>query len=149
MTAKLTGDWTGAFLAIDKLSKFSPLAKAVLDESGDLVLEKIQSNITNQSLGWTPLSSETIRIKGGSTILVETGSLKDSFAVRKSGSGIVVAVSGTSSRTGIPMTQLLAYHEYGTSRTPARPIVKPTWEQVEGEVKQLWENFLKDIVGGI
>lgn len=151
------GDWAKAGVVLKGLQvKLMPLAKAKLDEQGQLVLEKIQGHIDNQDLNWKPLSSSTVHRKGDDTIFVETGTLRNGISVRKIKSAkddytIFVGASPWKKHapSGLSMNDVLIYLEYGTSRIPPRPLVQPTFEELESRLKREWEEFIKDLLEGV
>lgn len=151
-----TGQWDEANKALSTLaSDLSPTLKAVVSDSGELVLDKLRGHIYSGDLGWTPLSPDTIRIKhGNSTILVETGTLANSFTVQKFdlGTGINVFVGipqGTSHPSGISADTLMLWIEQGTSRMPARPLIAPTLDEVAQELSNKWWSAMKTFIGGL
>lgn len=72
---------------------------------------------------WAPLAASTRRRKqrrGKTKILVNTGRLRNSLRVRvrRNGSGVVLVFSADAPYAG--------FHQFGTSRMPARPVVEIT-----------------------
>jgi hypothetical protein len=67
---------------------------------------------------WPPLAESTVRQKGHSTILVDTGALKASLI----DPGTAMKISGTSAEwgTGIDYAR---YHQEGTSKMPMRQVI--------------------------
>lgn len=152
------GDWTKAGVILQSLSsnKILPTFSARLKEDGELILEKIKDHIDSQDLNWTPLSKQTIRLKNGDeTIYVETGFLKDNIKVRKIKSpknGVTYFIGADAwtkhSPSGLKFSDLMIYLEYGTANIPARPLIRPTLEELENTIKKHWEQCLKDLVKG-
>ena len=152
---KKTGQWQKAGVVLKHTSaRLNPAFKAKLYENGDMILERIKGHIDAQDLPWTPLSQQTIQRKGHDTIYVETGFLRDNLEVRKVKSTTygVTLFAGASAwkRTpkGVKLSDLMIWLEYGTSRIPPRPLIRPTFEEVEGLIKNEWVDLLKDIVEG-
>lgn len=148
------GDWTRAGLVLQGLNvNLCPAFKAQLQEDGDLVLETIINHIERQDLNWTPLSDRTIELKGGnSTIYVETGYLKNNLEVRKVRApkdGVTLFVGASAWKTnsdGVKFSDLMIWLEYGTDKMPARPLIRPSWEEVEPIIKNNWRNLLSDLI---
>ena len=152
----MNGDWHRANVALNKLAtELNPTLKAEITSEGELVLDKLRGHIYSGDLGWTPLSPDTIRIKhGDTTILVETGTLANSFAVQKFDFGLGVNVfvgipSGTSHPSGVSADTLMLWIEQGTSRMPARPLIRPTLDEVITELPQKWWSVIRKFIGGL
>jgi len=152
------GDWTRAGVVLQGLSvNLFPAFKAQLEEDGNLILDTIVGHIDAQDLPWTPLSSGTVAIKGNSTIYVDTGYLRDNIEVRRVRSvanGITLFVGASAwKRTpdGSKFSDIMIWMEYGNSKQPPRPLIRPTWDEVEPILKGNWEALLKDLIetGGI
>lgn len=148
------GDWTRAGIILQKLSvNLYPAFKAQLEEDGKLILDTIIDHIDAQDLPWTPLSERTIELKGGDdTIYVETGYLKNNLQVRKVRSvanGITLFVGASAwKRTpdGVKLSDLMIWLEYGTDKVPPRPLIRPTWSEVEPVIKNNWRDILQDLI---
>lgn len=148
------GDWTKAGVILQALSTKLKLAFTVqLKEDGDFILEKIRGHIDSQDLSWTPLSEKTIRLKNGdTTIYVETGYLRDHIKVRKVKSaknGVTFFIGANAwdkTPEGVKMSDLMIWLEYGTSDIPARPLIRPTYDEVEEVLKDNWSNLLIEIM---
>lgn len=154
---KIEGDWKRAGLTLRHVqSQLLPAFKAEIYEDGQFVLEKLQGHIDSQDLGWTPLSQRTVALKNGdSTIYVETGELRDGLVVRRiksSANGATVFVGASPWKnhkgSGLKMSQLMIYLEYGTGKMPARPLIRPTLEEVHDIIEKNWEELFKDICEG-
>lgn len=148
------GDWTKAGIVLQGLSvNLLPAFKAQIEEDGELILKTLLDHIDAQDLPWTPLSQRTIELKGGdSTIFVETGFLKDNLQVRRVKSvanGITLFVGASAwKRTpdGVKLSDLMIWLEYGTDKIPPRPLIRPTWEEVEPILKDNWRSILQDLI---
>lgn len=149
------GDWAKSGVMLKALQvKLMPLAMAKLDENGKLVLDKLKDHISKQDLSWTPLAKNTIYKKNSDKILVETGALQDGFVVRKIKSAkddytLFIGASPwkTHKPSGLKMSDLMIYMEYGTGRVPPRPLIQPTYDELESKLKDGWEEVIKDAMG--
>lgn len=150
------GDWAKAGVALRGISKnLTPAFRAQVDKDGEMVLKKLTDHIDSQDLGWTPLDPHTVELKhGDSTIYVETGFLKNNLKVRKisapqNGYSIFIGANPwVTDKDGVKLSDLLIYLEYGTVHSPARPLVRPTWDEVKGVVKQHMRDLLKGLIRG-
>lgn len=148
------GDWTRAGVVLQGLSvNLVPAFKAQIEEDGNLILNTLIDHIDSQDLPWTPLSERTIELKGGdSTVYVETGFLKGSLEVRRVKSvanGITLFIGASAwKRTseGVKLSDLMIWLEYGTDRIPPRPLIRPTWEEVEPIIRDNWQVLLQDLI---
>lgn len=153
---EMTGDWNKAGLHLRNIAvKLKPAFEAKFYEDGQMVLEKMKGHVYAQDLGWTPLSEHTVELKGGdTTILIETGQLVNGLTVRRiksavSGSTIFVGASPWKSHEGgMKMSELMIWLEYGTDKMPARPLIRPTIEEVRDLLQKSWAELFKDIVEG-
>lgn len=153
------GDWTRAGVVLQGLSvNLVPAFKAQIEEDGNLILKTLIDHIDAQDLPWTPLSERTIELKGGdSTIYVESGYLKNNLQVRRVKSvanGFTLFIGASAwKRTpeGVKLSDLMIWLEYGTDKIPPRPLIRPTWDEVEPIIKEHWREILKDFVetGGV
>lgn len=150
------GDWTKAGIILQALSSGSivPAFSARLKDDGEMILKKLTGHIERQDLNWVPLAESTIAIKNGDdTIYVETGFLKEHLKVRKVKSpknGVTYFIGAdawtTHKPSGLKFSDLMIYLEYGTSRIPPRPLIRPTLDEVERTIKKHWESCLKDLI---
>lgn len=150
---EMRGDWNRAGIFMKNLAvKLFPAYEAKFYEDGNMILEKIRSHISSQDLDWAELSPHTIELKGGDdTIYVETGKLRDGLEVRRvksvaRGVSIFVGASPWKKHEGVPFDSLMIWLEYGTDRMPARPLIRPTYEEVKDLITKEWEAELKDII---
>ena len=152
------GDWTKAGIILQSLSagKIGPAMSAQLKDDGDIILEKIVGHIDSQDLNWTPLAESTIALKSGDeTIYVETGFLKSNLKVRKvkaPKNGVTYFIGADAwtkhSPSGLKFSDLMIYLEYGTANIPARPLIRPTFEELEAILKKHWKDCLQDLMKG-
>lgn len=150
------GQWSEAGVVLKNISaKLNPTFQAQMTEDGEMILEKLRGHISAQDLGWTPLSDHTVELKNGNTtIYVETGYLMNNLEVRKVRSttfGATLFIGASAWKThpsGVKFSDLMIWLENGTSKMPARPLIQPTWEEVQDIVKSNWEKCLKDLISG-
>lgn len=130
--SKMTGDWTKLKAKLNDISKGKvkdDMEEQLQDSANDLK-EAMQQYIRGQEGNWQPLAQATIDKKHDDTILIETGEMVDSIKVTPQGEDQYVI-----SATGQRNQEILKYHEYGTSRMVARPVVRPVFEREKGNVK--------------
>jgi HK97 gp10 family phage protein len=130
--SKMTGDWTKLQAKLNDISKGKvkdDMEEQLQDSANDLK-EAMQQYIRGQEGNWQPLAQATIDKKHDDTILIETGEMVDSIEVTPQGEDQYVI-----SATGQRNQEILKYHEYGTSRMVARPVVRPVFEREKGNVK--------------
>lgn len=145
------GDWEKMNSFFNKLSSdyLQDAFKDKLREDGDLLVEKIKGHIISQDLGWTPLAESTERKKGGSMIYVESGSLLNSIQAKEvQGNGdlsIQVGAEG-GHPSGEDASQILEWLEYGTHKIPPRPLIRPTYEEMQSTLKSGWNELLASLL---
>ena len=157
MKLELKGDWNRAGIYMRNLAvKLKPSFEAQLYEDGELVLKEIRQHIDKQDLNWTPLSPYTIELKGGDdTIYIDTGTLYNGMSVRRvkstvKGSTIFIGASPWKKHapSGKKLSDLMIWLEYGTDKIPPRPLIRPTYEDVQDLLKKHWKDLMKEIVKG-
>jgi hypothetical protein len=117
---------------------------------GDL-LQSFGANFVSEggefAHGWAPLAPETAlekaRLGYGAGILVRTGELMDSATVRGA-PGNVFEVTPTSLTVGTRDWKA-GFHQHGTSKMPARPIVGWSWGMRQLVVRR-FEEWVKRII---
>jgi len=157
LTLEMTGDWNRAGLWLRNLAvKLRPAFEAQLWEDGQFVLKTMQGHIDSQDLNWTPLAERTVELKGGdTTIYVQTGELRNGLTVRRIKSGVkgstlfIGASPWKRHSSGMKMSELMIWLEYGTDKIPPRPLVQPTIEEVESILKDNWRDLMQELVKGV
>lgn len=147
------GEWTKAGVILQVLAtKLTPAYTVQLREDGEFILEKLKGHIESQDLPWIPLAESTIALKNGDdTIYVETGYLKNHLKVRKvkspkNGATFFIGANAwDKTPDGIKFSDLMIWLEYGTHNIPARPLIRPTLEEVSDVLKNNWTNLLKEL----
>ena len=161
ISLKMTGDWKRAGITLKNLAvKLYPAFELQLQEDGNFILERMREHIDNQDLNWSPLAESTIALKGGDdTIYVDSGALRDGLTVRRvksstKGSTFYIGASPwkrhTNARTGesVNMNTLMIWLEYGTDKMTPRPLIQPTFEEVQDIIKDNWEECFKKLCKG-
>lgn len=157
LTLEMTGDWNRAGLWLRNLAvKLRPAFEAQLWEDGQFVLKTMQGHVDSQDLNWTPLAERTVELKGGdTTIYVQTGELRNGLTVRRIKSGVkgstlfIGASPWKRHSSGMKMSELMIWLEYGTDKIPPRPLVQPTIEEVESILKDNWRDLMQELVKGV
>jgi hypothetical protein len=153
------GDWTKAGAVLQAMNvHLQPAFRAQIEEDGKLILDTIVGHIDAQDLPWVPLAQQTIELKNGDdTIYVDTGYLRDNLEVRRVRStknGVTLFVGASAWKrhpSGEKFSNLMIWLEYGTDKVPARPLIRPSWAEVEPIIKSHWEDLLQDMIakGGV
>lgn len=150
MAITKTGDWSKVGIALQSLQKLRPTFIAQMQEDSEFVLNTIQGHIDSQDLGWTPLSEKTIELKNGdSTIYVETGFLRNNLKAQKvksSSSGVTFYIGvdpNATTPSGENLGDIMIWLEYGTHSIPARPLIRPTFDEVKDILEKHWTDLLK------
>lgn len=143
MPSKTFGNWGALKNLCNNLDKnIENQVDKTLDSKALEIREDLVSMIKNQSGGWSPLDEDTIKQKGHSKILIDTGKLVDSIDVQESGDKHIIAFMGNHSR-GLSNSDLALIHEYGTDTIPSRPIVRPIYEKYEKEIPKEISNIVE------
>lgn len=159
LTMSKFGEWTKAGIILQGMSvRLLPAFQAQLREDGEFILNTLRGHIDAQDLPWTPLSERTVEMKhGDETIYVETGFLIDNLQVRKVKSSkdnmtlFIGASPWKHTKEGLKLSDLMIWLEYGTDKIPPRPLIRPTWEEVEPILKNNWRELFSELLktGGV
>lgn len=145
MASRLHGDW-GRLRRITRINKpfLNEALKAELIEIGNEILEKIVSNVVNQSLGLEPHSPNYRHNKDG-TILYLRGNWVNQLRVVDvimQQNGLVVFIGGSKDDSyqtywgeSVPMDVFTDWIENGTINQPPRPVFRLTWEEIMPEYR--------------
>ena len=104
---------------------FNEATDEYMDKLGKAMVEEIDKGFDKgkdvMGNSWTPLSASTISRGGNSSILIQDGTLRDSFNYHVDKKDLKVTVGSSDPK--------VIYHEYGTKDIPKRPIMGPaaTW----------------------
>ena len=121
------GDWNKLYAALDKLKNVEKEVDDDAKKQAEMLKQAIQSYVTGQQGGWSPLSPYTVEKKGSSTILIETGTMINSLTVDKVGDAdYFIHFAGMKAEKS--NEQVAIESEYGTSKAPSRPFVRPVYE---------------------
>lgn len=156
LTLSKFGDWSKAGIVMKSIMlNLKPTYIAKLKECGELYLEEVLGHIDSQDLDWTPLTEHTVALKGGDdTIYVETGFLKSHLKVRKVRSvsnGVTFFIGAdpwTTTPSGEKFSDVMIWLEYGTDKMVARPLLRPSWEEVEPIIQSHLRELTQDFVTG-
>lgn len=110
------GDFAGLEAVIGKLEGMKDLVPKICDESAqgieDAIARQFIEGVDPYGEPWAPLAESTIRRKGKSTILEDTGAMMASPVVVVTESSIEATVADPA-----------GYHQEGGGNLPARPIL--------------------------
>ena len=122
------GDWNNLYATLDKLKNVEKEVDDDAQQQAEMLKQAIQSYVTGQQGGRTPLAPYTVNKKGSSTILIETGTMINSLTVDKVGDAdYFIHFTGMNAEKS--NEQVAVENEYGTSKAPPRPFVRPVYEQ--------------------
>ena len=122
------GDWNKLYATLDKLKNVEKEVDDDAKKQAEMLKQAIQSYVIGQQGGWTPLSPYTVEKKGSSTILIETGTMINSLTVDKVGDAdYFIHFTGMNAEKS--NEQVAVENEYGTSKAPPRPFVRPVYEK--------------------
>ena len=112
----------------------------VMQELGKAGITDVEQRFKTRGYGtWAPLKPATIARKGHDTILVDTGTMKDSVGI-----GIVTANKVTVTvphATRDKRTDIPGYHQRGSQHLPQRKIVEVT-SQLQDRLRPIVKEWL-------
>ena len=149
LTVKLTGDWTKLMATLSRLNTHGKYyAVELLHQQAQEVGSKLQDHIIAQDLGWGAKPSQSGENATGMW-WYDTGELYDYLnSITYSGFG----TGGTSAFIGFKGEHSgrppISNNDIAEMNEGVHPLVAPTWNELEGEFKKQWEDFLRQMVGG-
>jgi phage gpG-like protein len=111
----------------------------LLDEIGRTVLDLARTGFARSTDPWGQTWAELARSRPGGGPLVKTGALLASGTYSQSGDEVTVSFGGGS---GSPASAV--FHQYGTDKMPARPILPLT--EAGAYLPPLWQADVVDLV---
>lgn len=153
------GDWAraGTFLA-DLAPRSKKLSEEALRLQADKFKDKLEAHIDNQDIRWIPLAPSTLKkkvAKPPEQMWFDTGTLRDNVEIRKikSPEADTVIFVGFSpwrhhDEADMSMSHLANIIEYGWGAIPPRPLIRPTFDEVESEMYADVVKLGNDIVNG-
>lgn len=134
MNNSVTGDWDDIQKFCKNFGKeFEKEGSKYIEEQSKMVKDTVQRRIKNGE-GMKALKPNTIKKKGSSKPLIETGTLLDSISIEIKGLSLKVGPTGNNP-SGLSNEEQALYHEFGTQRIPPRPFMRPSYEEVEPKLK--------------
>lgn len=136
------GNWNKVRALCDNLDKEMALAKKQCLMRWGLKAEAVaKGHISAQDLGWKPLKAATVsaKVKKGyseNILMMTTSYFQSITSFVKDDTAFAGVKKGSKNREGGDLISIAAVHEYGNSKTPARPLWQPTFkETMEWTVK--------------
>lgn len=146
-----TGDWSAVESIMSRWGhNVIPEMQREMEESGELIVERLKAHIAAQDLGWAPLAPSTVA-KTGSQIYVDSGALSNSFESKPiSGFGDITIKIGPEGGhpSGYSAQTIMQWMEFGNSKQPARPLMRPTWDEMRPVVLAKLMLAVAKIAGG-
>jgi hypothetical protein len=150
MGASLYGDWAKVRGKLEKNpgARLRAAIRTATIRNATLLVREIKKGIRDQAPGgqaFPPLAEVTIKRKGSSKALIDTGFLlaKITERILGDGSAFVGLLRGTTNKAGGDLVNIGAVMEYGATIEqangvviviPPRPFLHPTMERYRGKV---------------
>ena len=154
--ARMTGQWQTAGAKIEFIGKnLTPKATEAMREAGEELAEIMRNHVRNQDLSWKPLAPSTVQQKGSNLIYIDTGDLlANGFKVRalrgkqKGAKFFVGANVWTKHKpSGLKMSDVMTYLEYGTDKIPPRPLIRPSVEEFKTDFPKKFSKYMNVELG--
>lgn len=133
---RAVGDWRGANAMFRNFSRDIKRAfKSSQENVAKKLLRKVKGHLKKQDLGWVPLSQKTIDRKGHAIALIDSGAYYRSIKFWQVSYTVYVGVRrGVLNSDGNEIARIAVWQEYGTRYIPARPLWRPSIEEIGGPV---------------
>ncbi|MFC5973802.1 phage virion morphogenesis protein [Halomarina salina] len=121
------------------------IAESIATDVNETVRENWSAGKNALGGAWAPNAPETIRQKGGSTPLIDTGETREAMGV--SAEGDTARVGPTTDEAA----KLIAIHEHGVpeQNIPARPVIGPAGEYAHQVAEDVAERTLTKTLAGV
>ena len=154
--SKLFGDWNKFKRVLTNLKDNREQYEGVVISIADKIVERIWDIIEAQEPDFAPLVEEyrqrKIREGYDERIMIKTCDYLNSITVKDIQSNgdelfVFIGFEDKETETGIKMTELAEYLEYGTSKMPARYPITQSWEIMKNDIKKEVAGRLKAVIG--
>ena len=154
--SRIFGDWDKFRRVLVNLKDNREQYFAVGESIGRKIAQRIKEIIEAQEPDFAPLVEEyrqrKIREGYDERIIIKTGDYLDSITVKRVESAgdelfVFVGFEDGITETGLRMTELAEFLEYGTSKMPARYPITQSWEIMKNEIKKEVAERLKAVIG--
>lgn len=114
----------------------------ILKLAGAFLEGKVKEKITHSDPSWPPLRPETIKRKGSSRPLIDTGRLRDSITHKVEGDKALVGIFGG----GVLI--YAAVHEFGSPKRniPERSYLRKTFDEQKEEIEKLLDAEIEKVL---
>ncbi|RLI74767.1 hypothetical protein DRO97_05075 [Archaeoglobales archaeon] len=125
----------------DLLNSLEKEKEEILKKAGAFLEGAIKETITKGRPEWSPLKPETIKRKGSSKPLIDTGKLRASITHRIEGNIIKVGVFGEEAL-------IAAVHEFGSPKKniPQRSFIRVTADEKEKDLQKLVDEEVEKVI---
>lgn len=157
----LSGNWKGITRKLENLQNdLEEKLEQTVAQAAEHVESVATGHLRNQDLSWPPLSEaylrQKLRAKGRGSrrfsekILIRTGTYLQSITsyVEKLAAFVGVKRGVAREADGTDVVDLASVHEHGapSQNIPARPLWKPTFEEVKDHVVNMFRKGIKEIL---
>ncbi len=140
MVVKVTVDISDALADLRRIGKGLNNLTPLVRELGLYMERETKQNITKGTTfdgqPFAPLAQSTLRRKRSGRILQETGTMVNSISSKARGNRAVVGPDGV---------KYAVYHQFGTSKMPARPFVGVAARHEPG-LKKITDRYIQDLI---
>ena len=126
----------------DLLESIPKEKKNILKLSGAFLEGKIKEKITEGDPSWASLKPETIKRKGSSKPLIDTGKLRASITHKVENSKALVGVFGSE------QALIAAVHEFGSPKKniPERSFLRKTFDEQKEKIEKLIDAEIEKVL---
>ena len=119
----------------ERISNYAPFWRSV---AIPLIKRQISETFDQEGPGWSPLSDSTLksRLYPGLPILQQTGALRSSLVDNP-----IIRISQNQLTFG-SNNPYIQYHEQGTVKMPARPILSPSVRSIMESIRRQYVTYL-------
>lgn len=114
----------------------------ILRIAGAFLEGKVKEKITQSDPDWPPLKPETVKRKGSSRPLIDTGRLRDSITHKVEGDKALVGIFGGE------VLVYAAVHEFGSPKRniPERSYLRKTFDEQKEQIEELIDAEIEKVL---
>lgn len=126
----------------DLLNSLQREKEQVLRKAGAFLEGKIKEKITHSDPSWPPLKPETVKRKGSSKPLIDTGRLRNSITHKVEGDRALVGIFGGE------VLVYAAVHEFGSPKKniPERSYLRKTFDEQKEQIEKLIDAEIEKVL---
>lgn len=159
MGVRKTGSWRRIPIALSQIPSLKDKAEEFAEIAADYTKVRLQEYILGQEGNWAPLTEEYAKRRakegGDSRVLVRSGTFVRGVRIQKrkypNKTSYFIGWLDADNYSppynrfsGLTMADIALILEYGTDTMPARPFIRPVWEQMRAYLERRFVSEIRE-----